>query len=158
MRAAELSLEEALHPLGVIKSVVDEVVVVQSHQAAPIMNDDSGNPSTNLSCCHYPEHYQLTFLGPSCLVSLIAAAHISHRGSVGCCCFAVLALEGRRVLGPIAEIFGRTDAPMYTGTQLLLLLLRLLSPALAAATFLLCTTLIRWLCDLAMVCSSVRLG
>jgi hypothetical protein len=27
----------------------------------------------------------------------------------------VLALEGRRVLGPICEIFGRTDAPMYTG-------------------------------------------
>ena len=65
MRAAELSLEEALHPLGVIKSVVDEVVVVQSHQAAPIMNDDSGNPSTNISCCHYPEHYQLTFLSLS---------------------------------------------------------------------------------------------
>ena len=40
--AAELSLEEALQPLGVIKSVIDDVVVVQADQAAPIMNDDSG--------------------------------------------------------------------------------------------------------------------
>ena len=64
---AELSLEEALQPLGRISSIVDDTVVVQSDAGAPIMNDDS-----------------------------------------------VLALEGRRVLGPVAELFGRTDAPMYT--------------------------------------------
>ena len=99
-------MEEVLQPLGVIKSVIDDVVVVQSNQAAPIMNDDSGEqqPSRLL-------YFSLSFRSQHLQVPDSQSATLMPKSL----CRAVLALEGRRVLGPICEIFGRTDAPMYTG-------------------------------------------